>query len=57
MIFSSLFEILTCKGKRSNIAIVTFSTKDSAEKATTGINKTNKYNAKNMNMKPIVKYF
>ena len=39
---SSLFEIWTYKGKRSNIAIVAFSTKDSAEKAMTGINKTNK---------------
>ena len=37
--------------------MVTFSTKDSAEKAVTGINKTNKYIAKNMNMKPIVKHF
>ena len=34
------------KGKIGNIAIVTFSTKDSAEKAITGINKTNKYSAK-----------
>ena len=31
------------KGKRGNIAIVTFSTKDSTEKDITGINETNKY--------------
>ena len=40
-----------------NIAIIIFSTKDSAEKAITGINKTNKYTNKNINMKPIAKYF
>ena len=34
------------KAKIGNIAIVTFSTKDSAEKAITGINETNKYIAK-----------
>ena len=34
------------KGKRGNTAIVTFSTKDSAQKAITGINKTSKYIAK-----------
>ena len=34
------------KEKRGNTAIVTFSTKDSAQKAITGINKTNKYIAK-----------
>ena len=45
------------KGKIGNIAIVTFSTEESAEKAITGINKTNKYITKNMNMKPAVKYF
>ena len=45
------------KGRIGNIAIVTFSTNDSAEKAIIGINKTNKYIAKNMNMKRIVKCF
>ena len=45
------------EGKIGNIAIVTFSTEESAEKAITGINKTNKYITKNMNMKPAVKYF
>ena len=45
------------EGKIGNIAIVTFSTEESAEKAITGINKTSKYIAKNMNMKPVVKYF
>ena len=49
-------EIRKDKGKRGNIAIVSFLTKNSSEKAITGINKTNKYIAKNMNMKPIVKY-
>ena len=49
-------EIRKDKGKRGNIAIVSFLTKNSSEKAMTGINKTNKYIAKNMNMKPIVKY-
>ena len=34
------------EGKIGNIAIVTFSTEESAEKAITGINKTNKYIAK-----------
>ena len=34
------------KGKIGNIAIVTYSTEESAEKAITGINKTNKYTAK-----------
>ena len=34
------------KAKIGNIVIVTFSTKDSAEKAITGINETNKYIAK-----------
>ena len=34
------------KGKIGNIAIVTYSTEESAEKAITGINKTNKYIAK-----------
>ena len=34
------------KGKIGNIAIVTFSANDSAEKAIIGINKTNKYIAK-----------
>ena len=34
------------KGKICNIAIVTFSTEESAEKAITGINKTSKYIAK-----------
>ena len=34
------------KGKIGNIAIGTFSTKDSVEKAITEINKTNKYIAK-----------
>ena len=34
------------KEKIGNIIFVTFSTKDSAEKAITGINKTNKYMAK-----------
>ena len=34
------------KAKIGNIATVAFSTKDSAEKATTGINETNKYLAK-----------
>ena len=34
------------KGKIGNIAIVTFSTEESAEKAITGINKTSKYIAK-----------
>ena len=39
------------KGKRGNIAIVSFLTKNSSEKVITGINKTNKYIAKNMNVK------
>ena len=43
--------------KIGNIAIVTFSTEESAEKTITGINKTNKYIAKNMNMKPVLKCF
>ena len=45
------------KGKRGNISIVIFSTKDLAEKTITGLNKANKYIAKNMNMEPIVKHF
>ena len=45
------------KEKRGNIEIITFSTKDSTERAITRINKTNKFNAKDMNLKPIVRYF
>ena len=57
---SQIFIMLLLYGDRmyaGNIAIIIFSTKDSAEKAITGINKTNKYTNKNINMKPIAKYF
>ena len=43
------------KGKRGNIAIVIFSTKDSAEKAITGTNKTSKYIAKKYEYEAIKK--
>ena len=45
------------EGKRGNTAIVTFSTKDSAQKAITGKIKLTNTLPKYMNMKPMVKYF